>query len=372
MPAPTRHLPVLDFSLLSSTDLADVSRFVAELRHAALRVGFFYVENHGVDERVQREMVEQARRFFRLSLKEKGEIAMEGSPHFRGYTRIGETARLRPRAPTAHTRAGFPSAPQHPGPEPVAARVERAQIPGRDARVHGGAVWRCEKADARRHQVGGVRGTVRRVRLGPADFVEYRYPPMGDEVDRPVDHGLGVGPHKDYGFLTVLMQDDVGGLQVQTADGEWIVCIPKIPSNSFNLRHQRRSSNTSYSTFPQDATPIPNTFVINIGEAFERLTQRCYVATTHRVLNNAAGRDRISVPVFFNPAVDARMPDVRVPDDILALAPARVISDVKEHQLLQDSIYGVNAFKGLSRSHVNVFERWYVVSEEGTVRRKEG
>ncbi|RUP52000.1 hypothetical protein BC936DRAFT_143734 [Jimgerdemannia flammicorona] len=206
---------------------------------------------------------------------------------------------------------------------------------------------------------GVARRLMRAVALSlelPADFFEstfgtephvrmkvIRYPPMGDEVDRPVDHGLGVGPHKDYGFLTVLMQDDVGGLQVQTADGEWI-----------------------------DATPIPNTFVINIGEAFERLTQRCYVATTHRVLNNAAGRDRISVPVFFNPAVDARMPDVRVPDDILALAPARVISDVKEHQLLQDSIYGVNAFKGLSRSHVNVFERWYVVSEEGTVRRKEG
>lgn len=91
---------------------------------------------------------------------------------------------------------------------------------------------------------------------------------MGDEIDRPETHGLGVGPHKvhtrfvicvacrnfgeqdnprllasiliqrppsnqDYGFLTVLMQDDVGGLQVQTADGEWIVSIDSVSRVAF-------------------------------------------------------------------------------------------------------------------------------------------
>ncbi|KAK9694830.1 hypothetical protein K7432_013267 [Basidiobolus ranarum] len=66
---------------------------------------------------------------------------------------------------------------------------------------------------------------------------------MGDPVDQPEKHGLGVGPHKDYGFLTILLQDNVGGLQIQTRQGEWI-----------------------------DAPSIPDTFVVNIGEAFERLT----------------------------------------------------------------------------------------------------
>lgn len=102
------------------------------------------------------------------------------------------------------------------------------------------------------------------------------------------------------------------------------------------------------------------------------MTHRCYVATTHRVLNNTSGRERISVPVFYNPAVDAYVPDVPVPETVLTQAPRYVVSDVKEHQLLQDPVYGVSAFKGLSRSHVNVFEKWYEIGEDGKVRRRSG
>ncbi|RUS32702.1 hypothetical protein BC938DRAFT_474551 [Jimgerdemannia flammicorona] len=154
--------------------------------------------------------------------------------------------------------------------------------------------------------------------------------------DKPAEHVLGVGPHKDYSFLTILMQDDdVGGLQVQTADGKWIV---------------RCNSN-------------PNTFIVNIGEAFERLIQCCYVATTHRILNNTTGRDRISIPIFFNPATDAQIPHVRIPNYILRQVPANV--------LLQDPIYGISAFKGLARSHMNEFERWYATGEDGIVKRRE-
>lgn len=90
MPLQIRTLPVLDLSLISSSNPADVARFVAELRHACLHVGFFYVTNHGVDEALQREMVEEARAFFRLPLAEKMEIEMKRSPHFRGYTKLGE------------------------------------------------------------------------------------------------------------------------------------------------------------------------------------------------------------------------------------------------------------------------------------------
>ncbi|RUP44252.1 hypothetical protein BC936DRAFT_149709 [Jimgerdemannia flammicorona] len=97
-------------------------------------------------------------------------------------------------------------------------------------------------------------------------------------------------------------------------------------------------------------------------------SQRCCVAMTHRVLNNTAGRDWISVPVFFNPTADARIPDGCVPNEVLAQAHINVVSDVKEHQLLQDPVYGVSAFNGLA-SHAYVFERWYAVSEDEEVRR---
>ncbi|HEY0202510.1 MAG TPA: 2OG-Fe(II) oxygenase family protein [Burkholderiaceae bacterium] len=85
-----------------------------------------------------------------------------------------------------------------------------------------------------------------------------------------------MGEHTDYGLLTLLLQDDVGGLQVKTRGG-WI-----------------------------EAPPIPGTFVINIGDMLDRMTGGLYRSTPHRVRRNTSGRDRLSFPVFFDPAFDAR------------------------------------------------------------------
>ncbi|HOY79905.1 MAG TPA: 2OG-Fe(II) oxygenase family protein [Hyphomonadaceae bacterium] len=88
--------------------------------------------------------------------------------------------------------------------------------------------------------------------------------------------GWGVGEHTDYGLLTVLAQDDKGGLQVKTPHG-WI-----------------------------DTPPIPGTIVCNIGDMLDRLTGGVYRSTPHRVLN-VSGRSRLSFPFFFDPGFDARV-----------------------------------------------------------------
>jgi isopenicillin N synthase-like dioxygenase len=102
-------------------------------------------------------------------------------------------------------------------------------------------------------------------------FRIFRYPPQA-----PGEEGWGVGEHTDYGLLTLLAQDDGGGLQVKGPAG-WI-----------------------------DAPPLPGTLVCNIGDMLDRLTGGWFKSTPHRV-RNAARRDRLSFPLFFDPDFAARI-----------------------------------------------------------------
>ena len=79
-----------------------------------------------------------------------------------------------------------------------------------------------------------------------------------------------MGAHTDSGYLSLLLQDDVGGLQVQNGDGEWI-----------------------------DARPIDGTLVVNLGEMLQLRTRGYYLATPHRVVSKASvagSPSRLSVP----------------------------------------------------------------------------
>jgi isopenicillin N synthase-like dioxygenase len=95
-------------------------------------------------------------------------------------------------------------------------------------------------------------------------FRIFNYPP-------PSDPSLwGVGEHTDYGLLTILLQDDAGGLEVKSRS-RWI-----------------------------PAPPVPGSFVCNIGDMLDRMTGGLFRSTPHRVRNPAA-RDRLSFPFFFDP-----------------------------------------------------------------------
>ncbi|MFM8410423.1 MAG: isopenicillin N synthase family dioxygenase, partial [Alphaproteobacteria bacterium] len=101
-------------------------------------------------------------------------------------------------------------------------------------------------------------------------FRVFHYPAATRDAER---RAWGVGEHTDYGLLTLLAQDDAGGLEVRTPDG-WI-----------------------------DAEPIPGALVVNVGDMLERLTCGRLRSTPHRV-RNASGRSRLSFPYFFDPGWD--------------------------------------------------------------------
>jgi len=107
-------------------------------------------------------------------------------------------------------------------------------------------------------------------------FFTYPTRPAPEDLDVQ----WGVGEHTDYGLLTMLWQDDVGGLQVRADDG-WV-----------------------------DAPPVPGTFVCNVGDMLDRMTGGRYRSVPHRVTVNTSGRDRLSIPLFFDPDFDTRIEPV--------------------------------------------------------------
>jgi isopenicillin N synthase-like dioxygenase len=98
------------------------------------------------------------------------------------------------------------------------------------------------------------------------------YPPHPGAFDGTLH---GAAPHTDYGNLTLLAQDDAGGLELQMRDGTWI-----------------------------DVAPTPGAFVCNIGDCLMRWSNDVYVSNRHRVVNRS-GRGRYSVAFFGDPAADA-------------------------------------------------------------------
>jgi isopenicillin N synthase-like dioxygenase len=112
-------------------------------------------------------------------------------------------------------------------------------------------------------------------------FRVFHYPALADNADADE---WGVGEHTDYGLLTLLAQDGLGGLQVRSPSGDWI-----------------------------DVPAEPGVLVCNIGDMLDRLTEGRYRSTPHRV-RNTSGRGRLSFPYFFDPSWDAEVTPLPLDD----------------------------------------------------------
>ena len=106
-----------------------------------------------------------------------------------------------------------------------------------------------------------------------AQLAMFHYPPH-PATSKDGHEVWGVGRHTDYGMLTILLQDDVGGLQVETKNGSWI-----------------------------EVPPVPGSFVINLGDMMEIWTSGALRAGPHRVKVSPT-RHRLSVAMFYDPGFD--------------------------------------------------------------------
>jgi isopenicillin N synthase-like dioxygenase len=280
-------VPRIDISSLVAGH--DDDNVAAAIDSACRDTGFFSIVGHGVDPALRTRLEQLAREFFALNESEKAEIAMtRGGRAWRGWFPVG-----------GELTSGLPDRKE--------GIYFGAELDAGDPRVRAGVPLHGPNLFPRRP--AALRATVRdyletMTQLGhvvmrgvalalglPSDwfvreltadptilFRIFCYPPTpGDDADE-----WGVREHTDYGLLTIVGQDDVGGLQVRSTRG-WI-----------------------------DVPPDPDAFVCNIGDMLERMTGGRYRSTPHRVRNTGSS-NRLSFPFFFDPGWDA---DVRMVPEV--------------------------------------------------------
>ena len=371
-------LPILDLpptTTAGGSDQTEERDFASRLRAACHNVGFFYVRaNHGVSLRTYGDALRASKQFFALDDDAKMAIDYRQSPAFRGYMARGW-----------ENTAGRPDEMEQIefGVEPAAEIDLSALQRPYYMRLLGPNQWPDQHVPALRpciqQYMKEMEALSRRLMkylalsldlpagyfddtFGTSPNIQLKvchYPATEKRefsAEEKNEAMFGVGPHTDSGYLSLLLQDDVGGLQVQNQSGEWI-----------------------------DAPPIDRTIVVNLGEMLQLATSGYFLATPHRVLNverrqDAAGRlsGRFSMPFFFNPRLDFCMERIDLPNSLVWERPRPAEGSIEctsshagGNKLHAN--YGENAFKSLARSHPQVMERHHqdlIVLPDGTVEKK--
>ncbi|MDX2041980.1 MAG: 2-oxoglutarate and iron-dependent oxygenase domain-containing protein [Acidobacteriota bacterium] len=284
----TSQLPIININSLMRGATDDQS-LAEQIKHSCCNFGFFYIACHGVDVELQNRLEALSREFFAQSLECKMEIRMAlGGRVWRGYFPVGDELTSGQPDWKEGIYFGAELGAEHP--------LVKAGTP-----MHGANLFPAyppqfretvlEYMDAMTelgHRL--TAGITLSLGLAESYFAD-RYTADPLTLFRIFNYpsgqksGWGVGEHTDYGLLTILKQDDSGGLQVKSKSG-W-------PSSECQI-----SERPSFEWI--DAPPIENTFVCNIGDMLNRMTGGLYRSTPHRVRNQTS-RNRLSFPFFFDP-----------------------------------------------------------------------
>lgn len=268
-------IPTLNMAALDENSAPAIQR----LHDVCHSVGFFYLEEHDVSFELMQTILDFTKQFFALPQSAKDAINIANSRHFRGYGKLN-----------AEITQGIPDYKEtyDLGLEHAANRVN-ANIPY--SILLGPNQWPQQQSLQQfkttiLHYIEIMQQLGFRVMRAIAQALDFDCaylnamfsPTLPDAYALlrllhypPSQNLIGVGPHTDAGFLVFLLQDSIGGLEVQNAAGEWIA-----------------------------ATPKSGKFIVNLGEMLEAWSNGYYRATRHRVINTSL-ESRYSAPFFYEP-----------------------------------------------------------------------
>ena len=278
------EFPFIDVAPLYGEDSEATLALSASCRSTLREVGFAYIVNHAVPKKLVERVRDESKKFFALSPEDKNALAM--NEWHRGY--------MAPNSSTIVTS----TVAKNTKPNQSESFMVMHELPPDDPdRLAGKPLagpnqWPAQQPalrDTVREYVNAMEDLSRRLTQlialcldlpqdyfgpffeRPTTFLRLlRYPPTSAE------EGLfGSAPHTDYGFITLLAQDELGGLEIRNKAGDWI-----------------------------PAPPVPGSFVMNVADILTHWSGGLFASTPHRVIN-ASGRDRYSQPFFFDPSMDA-------------------------------------------------------------------
>lgn len=278
----TANLPLIDMAGVRQGDEAAIARAGDAIRKACCETGFFYIINHGVPQSVIDNAMAAAKTFFAYPTETKRGVAV--NKRHRGWHALGGA--LMYEATKPDFKEFFSMGLELPEDDPCVLAGEALRGPNQwpefmpELRL---------ALDAYYEEIGLAGADLLKavaVGLGiEPDFFAPKYgkrlqrtqmvyypphPPMA-EADQ-----FGVAPHTDYGCITLLYQDNSGGLQVR-----------ELGSNSWI-----------------DATPIEGSLVVNVGDLLARWSNDRFRSTLHRVINKS-GHERYSIATFYDPTYSA-------------------------------------------------------------------
>lgn len=316
-------LPVIDLSEYDTSDLESLKRVAALVGAAARGEGFFYVKNHGIRKDLVAEAFRESRAFFELPLEEKQVLAVEIQGNNRGYYGM-ENETLDSKKGPDKKEAFHVGLPLDDDDDEIIAK-KPFRIPNRWPKslptfgstlseYYRACMWLCERIQtALAFDLSLPRDFFIRKFSRPMGSVRLlRYPAAGiNDTDPP-----GAGEHTDWGSLTLLATDDVGGLEIKNRSGQWLA-----------------------------APVIPDSFIVNIGDQLMRWTNDIYVSTPHRVVQRAPV-ERFSIAFFYDPNPETLIETIPscIPPGQTPRYPPILAGDYLQMRL--DATLGVAGYKG--------------------------